>query len=286
MTLQEWLRMGEAELRTGPHPGRARRDAELLLMHLLRRERAALLARWKEALPADEAEVYVAMIKRRAAGEPIQYILGEAEFYGLPFRVTPQVLIPRPETEHLVEKVIQLAERFDGSRSQIRIADVGCGSGAIAVALAHLLPNAHITAIEISPRALAVAKANAKRNRVADRIRFLRGNLLAPVESERFDIVASNPPYVPNEDRASLAVEVRDHEPAAALFAGAEGLDVIRRLAPEAFAALSPGGFLVMEFGYGQWQAVSALLADSGFEQIEFAPDLQGIPRVACAQRP
>jgi release factor glutamine methyltransferase len=286
MTLQEWLRMGEAGLRTGPHPGRARRDAELLLMHLLRRERAALLARWKEALPADEAEVYVAMIKRRAAGEPIQYILGEAEFYGLPFRVTPQVLIPRPETEHLVEKVIQLAERFDGSRSQIRIADVGCGSGAIAVALAPSLPNAHITAIEISPRALAVAKANAKRNRVADRIRFLRGNLLAPVESERFDIVASNPPYVPNEDRASLAVEVRDHEPAAALFAGAEGLDVIRRLAPEAFAALSPGGFLVMEFGYGQWPAVSALLADSGFEQIEFVPDLQGIPRVACAQRP
>jgi release factor glutamine methyltransferase len=286
MTLQEWLKMGEAELRTGPHPGRARRDAELLLMHLLRRERAALLARWKEALPADEAEVYVAMIKRRAAGEPIQYILGEAEFYGLPFRVTPQVLIPRPETEHLIEKVIQLAERFDGSRSQIRIADVGCGSGAIAVALAHSLPNAHITAIEISPRALAVAKANAKRNRVADRIRFLRGNLLAPVESERFDIVASNPPYVPNEDRASLAVEVRDHEPAAALFAGAEGLDVIRRLAPEAFAALSPGGFLVMEFGYGQWPEVSALLADSGFEQIEFVPDLQGIPRVACAQRP
>jgi release factor glutamine methyltransferase len=286
MTLQEWLKLGEAELRTGPHPGRARRDAELLLMHLLRRERAALLARWKEALPADEAEVYVAMIKRRAAGEPIQYILGEAEFYGLPFRVTPQVLIPRPETEHLVEKVIQLAERFDGSRSQIRIADVGCGSGAIAVALAHSLPNAHITAIEISPRALAVAKANAKRNRVADRIRFLRGNLLAPVESERFDIVASNPPYVPNEDRASLAVEVRDHEPAAALFAGAEGLDVIRRLAPEAFAALSPGGFLVMEFGYGQWPAVSALLADSGFEQIEFVPDLQGIPRVACAWRP
>lgn len=286
MTLQEWLKRGEAQLRNGPHPDRARRDAELLLMHATRLDRAALLARPEEVLAADEDEIFIALLNRRVAGEPIQYILGEAEFYGLAFRVTPDALIPRPETEHLVEKVIELAWRFAEPRPPIRIADVGCGSGAIAIALARNLAQAQITAMEISAKALALAKENAERNGVVDRIRFLCGNLLAPVERERFDIVASNPPYVPTADRASLAVEVRDHEPPIALFAGADGLDVIRRLVPEAFEVLAPGGFLVMEFGHGQWPAVSALLSDSGFEQIEFVPDLQGIPRVACAMRP
>lgn len=282
MTLQEWRDHGEELLRKGPHPERARRDAETLLLHVIRRERAALLARWKEVLLAEEAAMYGGLLERRAAGEPIQYILGEAEFYGLPFEVMPDVLIPRPETEHLVEKVIELAPLFE----QPRILDVGTGSGAIAVSLAHDWPQASITAIDQSVAALEIAHQNAERNGFASRIRFLRGDLLNPVHGEQFEIVASNPPYIPSSDRASLAVEVRDFEPAAALFAGDDGLDVIRRLIPEAFAGLSRGGFLAMEFGYGQWPAVSALLAESGFVEIEFTADLQGIPRVATARRP
>jgi release factor glutamine methyltransferase len=202
------------------------------------------------------------------------------EFYGLPFRVTPDVLIPRPETEHLVEKVIELAARFE----QPRIVDVGTGSGAIAVALAQKLPHAQIAATEISSRALAIARENAKRNGVD--LGFLSGDLLAPVAGERFEIIVSNPPYVPEADRATLSVEVREYEPALALFAGDDGLDVYRRLIPAAFDALVPGGFVALEVGYGQSEAVTELLARVGFEQIEFVPDLQGIPRVACARRP
>lgn len=282
MTLEEWLKKGEAQLRLGPHPEKARRDAELLMQHLLQRERAALLARWKERLSADEAAIYVDLIQRRFAGEPIQYILGKTEFFGLPFSVSSDVLIPRPETEHLVEKAIELAGRF----AEPRIVDVGTGSGAIAVALAWALPEAQITAIDISPRALTVAKQNAERNGVSDRVRFLHGNLLAPAVAERFEIIVSNPPYVAAADRSSLAVEVRDHEPAVALFAGADGLDVIRRLIPAAFAALVPNGALLIEIGYDQWPAVEELMAAAGFAGIEAGMDLQGIPRVACAEKP
>jgi len=220
-----------------------------------------------------------ALVERRRIGEPIQYITGETEFYGLPFRVTPDVLIPRPETEHLVEKVLSLASQFD----QARIVDVGTGSGAIAVALAHKLPQARIAATDISSQALVVAEENAKRNGAF--VRFLQGDLLAPVAGERFEIVVSNPPYVPETDRATLSVEVRDYEPALALFAGDDGLDVYRRLIPAAFDALVPGGYVALEIGYGQSPAITELLARAGFAQIEFVPDLQNIPRVACARR-
>jgi release factor glutamine methyltransferase len=281
MTIQQWLRNGEERLRLGPHPDRARRDAEFLLMHATLLDRAALLARSNEVLLEEESSLYRKLLNRRASGEPVQYIIGETEFYGLPFQLTSNVLIPRPETEHLVEKAIELGVRFE----KPRMVDVGCGSGAIAVALARKIPSGQVTATDISMSALMVAKANAQRNGVADRIRFLHGNLLDPVAEERFDTVVSNPPYIAIADRESLAVEVRDHEPALALFAGEDGLDVIRRLIPQAFAALSPGGFIAMEIGHGQAQAVSALLAGAGFAQIEFTADLQGIPRVACAQR-
>jgi release factor glutamine methyltransferase len=220
------------------------------------------------------------MVERRATGEPIQYITGEAEFYGLPFLVTPDVLITRPETEHLVEKVIALAHQF----RKPRIVDIGTGSGAIAIALASHLPHAAITAIDLSTSALAIAQKNAKHNGVA--IRFLQGELLDPVAGEEFEIIVSNPPYVPTTDRDSLSVEVRDHEPALALFAGADGLDIYRRLIPQAFTGLVPGGYLALEIGYGQSQSIEALLAASGFKQIEFVPDLQSIPRVAVAQHP
>jgi release factor glutamine methyltransferase len=279
-SLRHHLDLGDAALKDGPHPERARRDAEMLLMHALDRSRAWLIAHVEEELSSSQAAAYTTLVSIRHKGEPIQYITGEAEFYGLPFRVTPDVLIPRPETEHLVEKVLSLAGRFE----QPCIVDVGTGSGAIAVALAHELPHIQIAATDISSRALAIAEENAKRNEVA--VRFLLGDLLAPVAEERFEIIVSNPPYVPTTDRATLSVEVREYEPALALFAGGDGLDVYRRLIPAAFDALTPGGFVALEIGYGQSTAVEALLARSGFKQTEFVPDLQGILRVACAQRP
>jgi release factor glutamine methyltransferase len=281
MTLEEWLAKGEAQLRTGPHPGRARRDAEILLLHIIHSERAALLVRWKEVLDEAESAQYIELIARRRAGEPIQYILGETEFYGLRFHVASDVLIPRPETEHLVEEVIGLAGRFPAPR----IVDVGTGSGCIAIALAANLPNAQLTATDLDAPALALARQNAGRNAVAQRIRFLKGNLLSPVAGELFEIVVSNPPYVSTADRPSLAVEVRDYEPPLALFAGADGLDAYRALIPEAFAALVPAGFLALEIGYGQAEPVRALLAAAGFNAIEITSDLQGISRVVVSRR-
>jgi len=281
MTLQEGLKQGEERLSTGPHPERARRDAESLLLHLLGKNRAWLMAHLKDDFGGCTAIRYASLLDRRQKGEPIQYITGEAEFYGLPFRVTRDVLIPRPETEHLVEKVLDLAAQFTSPR----IVDIGTGSGAIAVALASKSPHAQVTAIDLSGSAIELARENAERNGVALRIRFLQGDLLAPVVGQEFDIVVSNPPYVPVTDRPSHSVEVRDHEPSLALFAGPDGLDVYRRLIPAAFAVLSPGGFLALEIGYGQSPDLRALLTASGFRQIEFTPDLQGILRVAVGRR-
>jgi release factor glutamine methyltransferase len=279
-SLLDHLDQATRALRDGAHPERASRDAEMLLLHLLGKDRAWQMTHGDELLPDDLTLSYSELLERRRKGEPIQYITGETEFYGLPFRVTPDVLIPRPETEHLVEKVLELAVHFPVPR----IVDVGSGSGAIAVALAHKLPHAQIIAVDLSAAALAIARENAKRNGVA--LRFLEGNLLAPVAEERFEFIVSNPPYVPTADRESLSVEVRDYEPALALFAGENGLEVYQRLIPAAFDALIPGGYVALEIGYGQSPAITELLARSGFEQIEFVPDLQGIPRVACARRP
>jgi len=286
MTYQDLVKAGEAHLRQGPHPERARRDAETLLLHVIRRDRATLVVSWDKVLDAEDAARFAALVRRRKVGEPIQYILGETEFYGLPFTVTPDVLIPRPETEHLVERVIELAANL----SEPRVLDVGTGSGAIAIALAHHLPKAVFTVIDLSAPALAVARQNALRNDVSTRMRFLHGDLFAPVAGEAFDIVVSNPPYVSSADRASLSVEVRDYEPALALFddpnPGSDGLEIYRRFIPAAFQALTPGGLLAIEFGYSQAHAVAKLLAHAKFRSIEIFPDLQGIPRVAFAWRP
>jgi len=286
-TIRALLAEAESSLAEGPHPERARRDAEALLLQVLKRKdpdknRAWLIAHEDEPLAPDAAAALRALVKRRRTGEPIQYITGETEFYGLNFRVNRDVLIPRPETEHLVEKAIALAAGF----VRPRIVDVGAGSGAIAVALAAKLPAAQITATEISASALTVARENAKRNGVAERVRFLEGDLLEPVAGERFDLVVSNPPYVPEGDRDTLSVEVRDYEPAQALFAGSDGLEVYRRLIPAAFAALVSGGFAVLEIGYGQQEPVGALLTGAGFNHAAFTADLQGIPRVAAARKP
>jgi release factor glutamine methyltransferase len=251
------------------------------MLHLIERDRAYLIAHPNDTLSAEGAVRYYALIEQRLAGEPIQYILGRTEFYGLPFRVTRDVLIPRPETEDLVEKVLELAAHFE----RPRILDVGTGSGAIAVALAHKLPAARITATDLSASALDVARGNAQRNDVAERIRFVKGDLLTPVTGEQFEIVVSNPPYVAESDRSGLAVEVREYEPAVALFAGANGLDIYRRLIPDARATIVPGGFLALEIGFEQGAAVAELLKNSGFENIEFTTDLQGLDRVVVGRR-
>jgi release factor glutamine methyltransferase len=281
-TLNNFVPKGMARLWFGPHPARARQDAERLLLHVLGKNKAWLLAHADDELAEDHASEFLRLIERRFLGEPIQYITGEQEFYGLPFRVTDDVLIPRPETEHLVEKALELAGRFQ----RPRIVDVGTGSGAIAVALAHKLPEARIAAVDISSSAIEIARGNAELNGVAGRIDFKVSDLLEAVADECFQMVVSNPPYVPIADRDALAAEVREHEPALALFAGEDGLDVYRRLIPAAFAVLEPDGFLVMEIGYGQSEAVGALMSEAGFEQIEFVADLQGIPRVASGRRP
>ena len=261
--------------------GSPRMNAEVLLMFVLGVNRAYLYAHPERELTAEEETRYENVLAQRATGMPSQYITGHQEFWGLDFVVSPAVLIPRPETEHLVEKALALAARF----AHPRIVDVGTGSGAIAVALARHLSQAQIAAVDISAAALDIARENAGRNAVSDRIRFLLGDLLAPVRDERFDVVVSNPPYVPVVDRESLSVEVREHEPALALFAGEDGLDAYRRLIPEAFEVVEPGGYLLLEIGFGQSAAVAALLTQAGFEGTEFIPDLQGIPRVVYGHR-
>ena len=291
-TIRALLADAESLLAEGADPERARRDAEVLLLYALRQNApgtnlactnlAWLIAHEDDTLAPNAAAAFFALVKRRRTGEPIQYIIGETEFYGLSFRVNRDVLIPRPETEHLVEKAIALAAGF----VRPRIVDVGAGSGAIAVALAAKLPAAQMTATEISASALTVARENAKCNGLAERVRFLEGDLLAPVAGERFDLIVSNPPYVPEGDRDALSVEVRDYEPAQALFAGADGLAIYRRLIPAALDPLVSGGFVVLEIGYGQQEPVRALLTGAGFKEVDFTADLQGIPRVATARRP
>jgi release factor glutamine methyltransferase len=286
-TIRVLLAEAESSLAEGPHAERARRDVEALLLHAISADvpdanLAWLIAHDYETLSAHASADFRARVERRRAGEPIQYITGEAEFYGLSFEVNREVLIPRPETEHLVEQVLKLARGME----RPRIADIGTGSGAIAVALASHLPTARIDATDQSTAALKVARANAARNRVAERVRFHEGDLLMPLAGKLFDLIVSNPPYVAEADRDSLAVEVREYEPAQALFAGVDGLAIYRRLIPAAFDALFHGRYLALEIGFGQELAIGALLAASRFTEIEFALDLRGIPRVAIARRP
>jgi release factor glutamine methyltransferase len=283
MTLRELVERAENELRNSPHPERARLDAETLLLHTLHQNRAWLMAHADEDADESTESEYASLIGRRQAGEPIQYITGSSEFFGLPFSIGPGVLIPRPETEHLVEEVLRLAEQ--SGLIKPHIADIGTGSGIIAVALAHSIPGARITAIDLSTQALLVARENAERNHVTDRIEFLEGDLLTPLGEKRFHIIASNPPYIPASDHDSLSIEVRKHEPHSALFAGDDGLDIYRRLIPAAREHLLPGGWLVMEIGYGQQDAIGKLLSVNAYNHVRFIADYQEIPRVAIAQK-
>ena len=273
-TIREALKEGASQLHSAPNAGR---DAELLLMRALGKERAWLLTHPEDPIAPSQLAQYKTWINRRQKQEPIQYILGEQEFYGLVFHVTRDVLIPRPETEHLVEAAL---ERLPGN-TPLRIADIGTGSGAIAIALAHKLPQAKITALDISKAALAVAKENAARHNVAERIDFRESDLLEAAQGEMFDAIVSNPPYVATTEE--LEAQVRDYEPKTALYAGETGLDIYRRLIPQAKAALKPEGWLLMEIGHGQSKALAELL--HGWANPEFVDDLQGIPRVAIARR-
>jgi len=274
MTLREAIAAGAGRL-DGVDAGR---DAQLLLLHTLGIARTVLFTEPGRVLSEAESASYEAAIARRAKGEPVQYIAGQQEFYGLLLKVSPAVLIPRPETELLVEAVLG---RLAADR-EVKIADVGTGSGAIAIALAYMLPTASVTAVDLSEAALAVARANAATHGVVERIRFLESDLLAAVADDRFDVVVSNPPYVPEGDRESLERQVREFEPGMALFAGDDGMDVYKRLIPQAFAALKAGGLLAMEIGFGQREAIASLL--DGWDGVEFLDDLRGIPRVVVAR--
>ena len=260
----------------------SRRDAARLARAVLGWDEAQWLVRRGEEPSAEFTAAFAPLVARRAAHEPLAYILGEREFYGRPFAVTRAVLIPRPETELIVEEACRwLAARAVASPT---IVDVGTGSGCLAVTLALECPAARLVATDISAGALETAAANAARYRVADRIRFVRAALTAGLREEA-DLVVSNPPYVADGDRASLPAEVREYEPAEALFGGPDGLDVIRALAPAAAQALRPGGRLMLEIGAGQWDAVKTILEHARFTDVHVQADLAGIPRTVAAER-
>jgi release factor glutamine methyltransferase len=327
--------------------------AELLLQHVLGWDRSELLLRWQEPFPREREELWQLLLDRKAAGEPVQYIIGEQEFYGLPFTVTPAVLIPRPETELLVEQIVMLGkqlwpeERGTGARDQadgagaagvseaklvedaighrgeVRdqadgsratgaseakpteeatgsvergegeavmplIADIGAGSGAIAVSLAVQCPRWRVMSSDISPAALAVARANAERHGVGERITFLEGDLLVPYLERglRLDAVVSNPPYIPEADEAGLQPEVRLHEPRTALYGGADGLELYRRLITQLAELDAMPALIGLEVGQGQADEVARLLGQVGpWDEIRIVPDFAGIARHVIAIR-
>ena len=286
MDVRATLREGIARLRAAKVPSDAL-AAELLLMHALGRDRTWLYSYPETPLEPAATLKYFALIARRAAGEPTQYLTGKQEFWGLEFEVNPAVLIPRPETEHVIEVALErLGAR--GTAPPLRIADVGTGSGCIAVALARELPQAELFGTDISAAALEVAARNAARHGVSDRIHFINCDLLSGVaDSEtQFDLIVSNPPYVARDDAGQLQREVREHEPAEALFGGPTGVEIYSRLIAEAGPLLRIGGILVLELGYNSAPHVSTLLTPHlGWNNVKIANDLAGIPRVIAAKR-
>ncbi len=293
--------------------GSPRMNAEVLLMFVLGVNRAYLYAHPERELTTEEETRYNEALAQRSTGMPSQYITGHQEFWGLDFVVSPAVLIPRPETEHLVETVLELARGI----ARPKLIDVGTGSGCIALALAYELPNAEVYAIDVSAEALEIARANAARLQLEERVQFLRCNVLTPVSGDRphmvpsfsavipsegfspsrgtpvlaenhfrnFDFVVSNPPYVGFNEADKVQKSVRDFEPRMAVFAGERGLDVIGPLVTQAHQALKTGGWLAVEIGYSMRDAVLALLSPTMWDEISVVPDLQGIPRVVAARK-
>ncbi len=254
-----------------------RLDAELLLALVLATDRVGVYLRFDRPLGSVEVDAYRALIKRRGEGEPVAHLTGRREFWSRSFAVTPDVLVPRPETELVVERALALVVSRDRA---LRVLDLGTGSGAIAVTLATELPQAQVTAVDRSEAAVAVATGNAASAGVDGRVRVLLGDWTAALDpGARFDLVVSNPPYIPSDEIAALAPEVR-REPRLALDGGADGLDAYRRIVPEAARVLAPGGALVLEVGAGQAESVAGLLTAAGFEAVARHGDLAGIERV------
>ncbi|MFO0728576.1 MAG: peptide chain release factor N(5)-glutamine methyltransferase [Myxococcota bacterium] len=253
----------------------ARLDAEVLIAHALKQQRVMLYARHDQPLLPEELDRIRALVKRRANGEPVAYILGNREFYSLELEVSPAVLIPRPDTETLVE--VALA-RLGKDAAAPKILDVGTGSGAVALALAKERPDAEVSATDVSAAALAVATKNAARLGLA--VRFTEGDLLASLPGP-FQLIAANLPYIPSADLRGLMREVRDHEPALALDGGPDGLRLIARLIAEAPTVLAPAGAIALEAGFDQLDAVAALLGAAGFDDVKIHKDYGGQPRVA-----
>ena len=255
----------------------SRLEAELLLAATLGLDRIGLYVNFERPLDADESAAFRERVQRRAQREPLQYILGETEFWSLMFNVDPAVLVPRADTEVLVEEALM---RIEGPA---RVLDVGTGSGAIGIALAHEKPEILVTALDCSEPALAVAHSNAQRNGVADRVICLAGDLAA-LPAGPFEMVVSNPPYIPTKDWQELMPEVRNHEPRLALDGGGDGLEAYRQLACQVCRILTPGGWLLVEVGIGQAEEVTALFKAAGLKEISQRDDYAGIPRVVMAK--
>lgn len=285
MTIAEAIHQAAERLRRAGVPA-APFDAELLLRSTLGRDRAWVLAHGTDALPAGQQAVFDRAVDRRARREPLQYITGVQEFWGLEFEVGPAVLIPRPETELVVEAALKAA----GGAIGPVIVDLCTGSGCIAVSAAKHLPGARVFATDRSGEALSVARRNARRHGVADRIRFLEGDLFGPLEeldlSGATDIITANPPYVPSGDLPSLQPEVKDHEPEMALVAGPEGTEIAQRVIAGAPAFLKSGGSLIMEMGMGQADVLRATVLKNGaYREPELLKDLLDIERVLLAKK-
>ena len=305
MNVRTALKNGIGQLRDARVPS-FMLAAELLLLHVLEQDRTWLYAHTEESVPESIAERFEALIARRAAGEPTQYLTGKQEFWGLEFEVTPDVLIPRPETEHVIEVALDrlaLREVRAGrpqmtSGEELLIADIGTGSGCLAIALAKELPEATFYATDTSPGALQVARRNASRYKVAERIRFVECNLLENFDqaavhqslitshqSASFHLIVSNPPYIGRRESETLPIEVRRHEPEGALFGGEEGYELYASLISQAAENLKPGGILVLELGHNSLTAVRPLLDGPAWANAGVTNDLAGIPRVIAAER-
>ena len=305
-SVRDLLKEGIARLREAGVPSYTL-AAELLLLHCVERDRTWLYAHPEDEVPAEQRAQFLVLVARRIAGEPTQHLTGKQEFWGLEFEVTPDVLIPRPETEHVVEVALDrlaLREVRAGRPNKndgdgLWIADVGTGSGCIAIALAKELPRARFVATDLSGAALTVARRNAERHGIGERIRFVVGNLLEKLESqetptqhaaplqktERLDLVVSNPPYVGRHEAETLPREVREHEPELALYGGEEGYELYGELIRQAAQRLKPGGLLVLELGHSSLPAVEPLLDSSQWANISVTNDLAGISRVIAAER-
>ena len=294
MDIRTALKQGLAQLRAVGVPSHTL-AAEMLLLHVLGRDRTWIYAHPEEEISPADVRRFLELIGRRSSGEPTQHLTGKQEFWSLGFEVTPDVLIPRPETEHVIEVALdRLAVReIRAGRKQtfgaegLQIADIGTGSGCIPVALAKELPGATIYATDISNAALAVARRNAARHSVSDQIHFLESNLLDEAShlSRFFDLIVSNPPYIGRREAATLMREVRDHEPEIALYGGEEGYELYAELIAQAAAKLKPGGILVLELGHNSLPVVQPLLDAPLWTNVGATNDLAGIPRVIAAER-